>query len=35
MNYKWIDKDTVYDEVKKFKGDYFEYLKKQLKNRFI
>lgn len=28
MNYKWIDKEAVYNEVKYLKGDYFEYLKK-------
>jgi glucose-1-phosphate thymidylyltransferase len=28
MNYKWIDKEVVYEEVQYLKGDYFEYLKK-------
>ncbi|HLF51310.1 glucose-1-phosphate thymidylyltransferase RfbA [Flavobacterium sp.] len=28
MNYKWIDKEVVYEDVKNLKGDYFEYLKK-------
>lgn len=28
MNYSWIDKKAVYEEVQHFKGDYFEYLKK-------
>lgn len=33
MNYKWIDKDNVYEEVKSLKGDYFEYLKKITKKQ--
>lgn len=28
MNYKWIEKEVIYKEVKDLKGDYFEYLKK-------
>lgn len=28
MNYKWVDKKNVFEEVKDLKGDYFEYLKK-------
>ena len=31
MNYKWIDKEVVYEEIQYFKGDYFEYLKKIIK----
>lgn len=28
MNYKWVSKKTIANEVKELKGDYFEYLKK-------
>lgn len=28
INYKWVDRNTIYEEVKDLKGDYFEYLKK-------
>jgi glucose-1-phosphate thymidylyltransferase len=28
MNYSWINKSMVYEEVQHLKGDYFEYLKK-------
>jgi glucose-1-phosphate thymidylyltransferase len=33
MNYKWIDKEVVYEEVQHLKGDYFEYLKKITKKK--
>jgi glucose-1-phosphate thymidylyltransferase len=33
MNYKWIDKEAVYEEIKNLKGDYFEYLKKITKKQ--
>ena len=33
MNYNWIDKKTVYEEIKNLKGDYFEYLKKITKKQ--
>lgn len=33
MNYKWIDKEVVFEEVKNLKGDYFEYLKKITKKQ--
>jgi glucose-1-phosphate thymidylyltransferase len=28
MNFKWVSKDKILDEVKDLKGDYYEYLKK-------
>jgi len=28
MNYKWVSKETIANEVKELKGEYFEYLKK-------
>ena len=28
MNYKWVCKETIANEVKELKGEYFEYLKK-------
>ena len=31
MNYKWIDKEVVYEEIQHFKGDYYDYLKKIIK----
>ncbi|WP_271424736.1 glucose-1-phosphate thymidylyltransferase RfbA [Aequorivita sinensis] len=31
MNYKWVGKETVLNEVKDLKGDYYDYLKKIIK----
>ncbi len=31
VNFNWISKDTLLEEIKNFKGDYFEYLKKVVK----
>jgi glucose-1-phosphate thymidylyltransferase len=28
MSYKWVSKDTIYNEVKDLKGEYYDYLKK-------
>jgi glucose-1-phosphate thymidylyltransferase len=28
MNYKWIEKEVIFEEVQHLKGDYFDYLKK-------
>jgi len=32
MNYSWITKETLAEQVKNLKGDYFEYLKKIIFN---
>jgi len=28
INYKWVSKDKILNEVKDLKGDYYDYLKK-------
>jgi glucose-1-phosphate thymidylyltransferase len=32
MNYLWVSKESVYKEIKNNKGEYFEYIKKIIKN---